>query len=333
MYNPFKLIFMGDESMFDIVGIDYPCVDLNINVDALPESNETILANNLSWQGGGKVASGIVTAARLGAKCAIAGAVGDDRYGSFCSKDFVEYGIDISFLKIREGAGTAFDIILSDRKTMGRSMIFHPGDVSRLEESELPFEYLKHTRYFFMAWLDAASRKAAEIARESGAKIFIDADTYSDELVRYIPQTDVFVASEFVYAGMFDNKNYEKNCRTVMDMGPEIVVFTLGEKGALGMSREGFFRIPAFDVEVVDTVGAGDDFHGAFLVGMQQKGWSVEKIAGFSSAVAAIKCTRIGGRAGIPDMQTVLHFMRTGEIQYSEIDKRVKYYERGMDYV
>ena len=202
--------------MFDIVGIDYPCVDLNVNVDELPGSNGVTLINNLSWQGGGKVSSGIVAAARLGAKCAVAGAVGDDKYGSFCRKDFTDHGVDVAFLKTRMGARTALDIVLSDRKTMGRSMIFYPGDVGKLKESELPLEYLQNTRYFFMERLDEADRKAAEIARESGAGIFIDADTYSDELVKYIPQTDVFVASEFVYKGMFTDENYEKNCRAVM---------------------------------------------------------------------------------------------------------------------
>ena len=129
--------------MFDIVGIDYPCVDLNVNVDTLPESNGTLMINSLSWQGGGKVASGIVTAARL------AGAVGDDRYGSFCRKDFVDHGVDVGFLKTRKSARTALDIVLSDKETMGRSLIFHPGDVGRLAENELPYEYLKNTKYFY----------------------------------------------------------------------------------------------------------------------------------------------------------------------------------------
>lgn len=90
--------------------------------------------------------------------------------------------------------------------------------------------------------------------------------------------------------------------------------------------------MPTFDVPVIDTVGAGDVFHGAFLAGLLQ-GWSVKEICRFGNAVSSIKVTRQGGRAGIPDMKTVLHFMETGEIDYTEIDKRVAFYGRSMQYV
>ena len=159
--------------MFDIVGIDYPCVDLNVNVDTLPESNGTLMINSLSWQGGGKVASGIVTAARLGAKCAIAGAVGDDRYGSFCRKDFVDHGVDVGFLKTRKGARTALDIVLSDKETMGRSLIFHPGDVGRLAENELPYEYLKNTKYFFYGMAGLVRQKGGGGCQKGRRKGFL----------------------------------------------------------------------------------------------------------------------------------------------------------------
>ena len=319
--------------MFDIVGVDYPCMDLNVNVDAMPKPNGAMRINNLSWQGGGKVASGIVTAARLGASCAIFGVVGDDRYGAFCKRDFEDHGIDTSHLLMREGTRTALDIVLSDKETMGRSMVFYPGDITRLSEDEIPVVDLKQTKYFFIAGVNPVTKKAAEIAKAHGAKIFIDADSYSEELVAYIPSIDIFVASEFVYNGMFDNDRYEENCRKVMEQGPEIVVFTFGEKGAIGMSKDGYFTVPAYQVDVVDTVGAGDDFHGAFLAGLLQPGWDVPYITRFASAVSAIKCTRIGGRAGIPDMKTTLRFMETGEIDYTEIDKRVAHYQRGIEYV
>ena len=110
------------------------------------------------------------------------------------------------------------------------------------------------------------------------------------------------------------------------------MVATFGEKGCAGISKEGFFEIPAFDVDVKDTVGAGDVFHGAFLAAIV-KGLSPKDAARFASGVAAIKCTRIGGRAGIPNWEVTDNFLETGEIDYREIDERVKKYGRGIEYV
>ncbi len=222
--------------------------------------------------------------------------------------------------------------MLSNRETMGRAIIYNLGTAKKLEKHELAVDYLKNARYLHLAMLDDVAVEAARIAREAGVKVFLDADSYSDELGDFIPMVDVFVASEFVYEAMFQDRDYEANCRKVMERGPEIVVFTFGEKGCVGLSREGYFELPAYRVEVVDTVGAGDVYHGAFLAGLL-KGWTVEKTAQFSSAVSAIKCTRIGGRAAIPDMETVMRFMETGEINYAEIDQRVEFYKRGIDHV
>ena len=118
-----------------------------------------------------------------------------------------------------------------------------------------------------------------------------------------------------------------------MKQGPEIVVFTFGERGAVGMSRDGFFTVPAYQVDVVDTVGAGDDFHGAFLAGLLQADWGLTYITQFASAVSAIKCTRIGADEAEHFMKTTLKFMETGEIDDTGIDRRVAHYERGIEHV
>ena len=109
-------------------------------------------------------------------------------------------------------------------------------------------------------------------------------------------------------------------------------MFTFGEKGCIGMTKGGYFELPAYKVDVVDTVGAGDVYHGAFLAGLL-KGYSAEYTAKLASAVSAIKCTRIGGRAGIPNWEVTDNFLETGEIDYREIDERVKKYGRGLEYV
>jgi sulfofructose kinase len=71
-----------------------------------------------------------------------------------------------------------------------------------------------------------------------------------------------------------------------------------------------FFHQPAFRVRVVDTTGCGDVFHGAFLYGVL-RGWDLRRVARFASAVAALKCRKLGGRAGIPRLGEVEEFLAT----------------------
>jgi ribokinase len=66
--------------------------------------------------------------------------------------------------------------------------------------------------------------------------------------------------------------------------------------------------VPAFPVEAVDTTGAGDVFHGGYLFGLLN-GWPLRETITFASALAALACTRIGGRAGIPALPEVLTFL------------------------
>lgn len=104
---------------FDIVGLESPCVDLNINVENFPtpDGGERVLES--SWQGGGKVATGMIAAARLHAKGAFIGTVGDDSYGEFCRRDFEAHGIDTCHLVKREKETTLFDVVVSDKKKHG----------------------------------------------------------------------------------------------------------------------------------------------------------------------------------------------------------------------
>ena len=91
--------------------------------------------------------------------------------------------------------------------------------------------------------------EATKRAKNAGAKVIVDADSYSSELMEHIDLIDAFVGSEFFYDVLFHDKNYEENCKKVCEMGPSIVVFTLGAKGCVGYSKEeGFFELPSFDV-------------------------------------------------------------------------------------
>ena len=303
------------KEQFDVFGLDTPCIDLNLNVQGLPELNHGEMVNDLSWQGGGKVSSGLAACARLGAKCAIGGMVGDDVYGSFCYDDFIRHGINTDNLVIRKDATTHFSVVISDRKSQTRTMLFKMGNAERLTEQEIDWEKIRSSKYLFIADASELTEKTVDFAKANGTKIFIDADMYSEELEKMIPKIDVFVGSEFVFDGIFPGhkekgvEQLEEECREICRRGPQIAVFTFGEKGCVGYSEDGFFVLPAFQVDAVDTVGAGDVFHGAFAYALTQN-MKYEDACIFSSAVSALKCTKVGARDGVPVLDEVKEFLK-----------------------
>jgi sulfofructose kinase len=93
-------------------------------------------------------------------------------------------------------------------------------------------------------------------------------------------------------------------------LGPPVVVITEGERGSWCVSDEGHFHVPAYPPqgEVVDTTGAGDVFHGAFLFA-RARGWSLRRALHVAAVVAAMKCRALGGRAGIPTLDEALQVL------------------------
>lgn len=120
-------------------------------------------------------------------------------YGTFCIRDFQEHGIDTGQMCVRKNRTTNFDIVISDEESMGRSFVFRPGSAESVTEEELNVEYISNSDYFYIANLDSVTKKAAQIAKQRGNKIFMDADCYTDELLEAVSWIDIFIGSEFVY--------------------------------------------------------------------------------------------------------------------------------------
>ena len=323
---------------FDVFGMETPCVDLNVVIPEIPERNTGTRVQDLSWQGGGKVSTGVCACARLGGRCTLTGVLGDDLYGRFLYKDFLDHGVDLTGMKVRPGQVTSLDVVVSEKNYQTRSLLFKAGDLEPLKATEVDWDLLLASKVFFLCGIDAVVEEGLRIARKNGILTFIDADYDSEKLREHIPDIDVFVGSEFVFDAMFPGAK-EKGLRDLRDeleqvrqQGPSKVVFTFGEKGAVGLDQDRYFHVPAFPVDVVDTVGAGDVFHGAYLAEML-RGRSAYECTVAASAAAAIKCTRIGGRSAIPTRAVMEQFLATGKIDYMEIDQRAAYYRRAMDYV
>jgi sulfofructose kinase len=123
------------------------------------------------------------------------------------------------------------------------------------------------------------------------------------------PRVDLLVCNPRFLAAEAGTNDLEAGLRVLVSKGPPRVAVTLAEEGALGLVDGRFVRAPGFCVTpLVDTNGAGDVFHGACVIGELRK-WPLDWTLTFANAVAAMKCRKLGGRAGIPTMPEVRDFL------------------------
>lgn len=311
----------------DLIAYGTPFIDNLVHIDHLPtKKDEGARMLQTSWQGGGKVSSALTAFGQLGGASSMIGTVGADSYGDFLVKDYGRYNVDTSRM-VRDGTNY-FSLVLSDPITHGRNIISRPGTVRKYTVEDIDEEFVRRHKVLHLENPDAVSHRLAEIIHENGGTVCYDGDGYSEQAQQFLPEIDVFIGSEFYYTKLFgDSEEYEKNLRSVMEKGPRIVVFTLGDKGSVVAWKDGYYFAPGYKVKVVDTLGAGDVYHGGFLYAMMEEKLPPDQCAQFANAVSAIKCTGIGGRAATPTLQMVKDFMANGECDRSLIEEKTKLYE------
>jgi len=294
----------------DVIGIGMCAVDNLFLVPQLPTFGKRVIASEYSRQGGGPVATAMVALARLGADVSFVGKVGDDGDGDFIKSDFLRYGVDISHLITEKNAKSCVVLVLVDQNTGERCFTPRKETSSPLRVDELDREFITSASVLHLDSPDEASVTAAQWALETGMQVVYDGGWYDENTHKLLELTNVAIVSKF-FAGRFSpNSSPEEITQELYAMGREVAIVTLGEKGCVVTYSEGTFRFPAFQIKVVDTTGAGDAFHGAFIYGMLQN-WDVPKTVEFASAVAALNCRKLSGRAAIPDLEEALSFIES----------------------
>lgn len=322
-----------EKKTLDVIGLGDPNMDLIVELEKLPQTNTNMRMYEYCFQGGGNVATAMATSGMLGLKSAIVGVVGDDLLAQNAMEDFAYNHVDTSHLVVQKETRSNFCMCITERYNKGKEFISKSGTFSMLEPEDLDEEFIKAARVLHIGLFNPAVIQACRWIHEAGGKVSIDAAYYRPDIYENYHHVDIFIASEHYYRDLCADKGfvptqYEIALRYVQQQGPQIVIFTFGGDGCRGMDNGRYFELPAFQVDVVDSTGAGDVFHGAYIYGYLQ-GWEPEECARFSSAVSAIKCTRLGGRAGIPDLQAVELFLKDGTIDDAKLDARVEQYRRG----
>jgi sulfofructose kinase len=295
---------------FDAVGVGYTALDYLGIVPRFPEEDTKLELRKLLIQGGGPTATALVTVRRLGLSASFIGKVGDDSRGERMLSELGAEGVDCSSVIVEAGAHSQFAFIMVDAETGARTILWTRGSVARIEPAEVDLDLVASAGVLLVDSLEpAGARAAAGAARGAGTAVVIDAGTLREGVTELLPLCDFIVASE-VFAGQIsDGGSVGDALRIIHAMGPEAAVVTRGGRGCAALSGDGMIEVPAFPVRAADTTGAGDVFHGAFLYAVLQ-GWDPYRMCLFANAVAAMKCRRLGGRVGIPNLAEALAFLR-----------------------
>ena len=326
------------QKKIDILGIGASTLDRFIVVDHYPTGREVQQVLSSTNDGGGPVATALAVAGKYGARTAMIDSIGDDMVGQHILDDFKKYYVNTDAIHIEGQAKSGVATILVKHSTGERAVFFERSTAPEPVFLDAHKQLIKES---FILHINGRHRQfmcsAMALAQEVGTIISLDggAQRYDEEMKSITESSHiVIVACDYAekYTGTTD---LEKACRIIHDRGALIAGVTDGANGSYFVWPDGtFYRCQAFPQEyVVDTTGAGDSFHGAFLSklvtllrelasveGLKTSTYGIdllqhcghsdlEKAAIFASAVAALNTQGIGGRSPLPSLQVVHKLM------------------------
>ena len=298
--------------MVDVVGVGLNATDTIITLPHFPEFDTKVEFADARVMLGGQVATAMMACRAWGLRARYVGTLGDDEAARLHTEAFAKAEIAAQFLTVPDCLSQQA-YILVDSRSGERTIIWRRDPRLTLRADQLQREWVIRARAVHVDGHDpAAAAQAARWAREAGIPVTADVDNVYPGLPDLLRVTDYLLASRGLPERLTGEADLLRSLpRLAAEYGCQAVGATLGSGGVIAWDGETFHYSPAFAVNTVDTTGAGDIFHGAFLYALLA-GWPLPKALDFSCAAAALNCTALGARGGIRPVAEIEHLMRTG---------------------
>jgi len=278
-------------------------VDFLFEVDEMPAKAEKYIAHDTKIVGGGGAANAACAIAKLGGQAMLAARVGTDMIGDLIVEDLQRYSVDCSLVVASEGARSSYSSVLLDSNGE-RQIVNYRGcdlsdDISLIELSD-PSAVLADTRW------SAGAIAAMKLAANKGIPGVLDAEPPLDPALMSLASHIAFSKQglESLAGKLKSASDIEDALRQVAETYPVWLAVTDGGNGVYSLQNKEFFHQPATRIEVVDTLGAGDVWHGAFAYWLGCGNNENESVR-FASAAASLKCARAGGGRSCPELSEV----------------------------
>jgi sulfofructose kinase len=295
-----------------IICVGHAALDRIYRIEAFPSRPTKVRALEHIEAGGGMAANAAVAIARLGGKAELWSRIGDDAAGDAIRAGLKAERVDARYVQSFEGARSSTSAIVVDDQ--GERLIVGQRDAGMPSDTSwLPLERVREADAVLgdLRWLEGVRAVFAE-ARKHKVATVLDADLGAREaLTGLLELTDYAIFSAPALREFAPGATDKERLEHVLGFGPRHAGVTLGGDGYAWRERDGGGRIPAFSVSVTDTTGAGDAFHGTLAL-LLAEGRSAVDSARSAAAAAALKCTRLGARAGLPSRAELEAFERRG---------------------
>jgi sulfofructose kinase len=241
------------------------------------------------------------------------GPAGDDGIADAMRAQLQSEGVDVRGLRRFAGLQSSTSAILIDARGE-RLVVGYRGSALRAPADWLPLDQVAGAGALLadVRWPQGALA-ALRAARRAGVPGVLDGDTADGSVLQaLVEEAGYALFSEAGLASFSGAGDIAAGLRQALARGARLALVTQGERGALWVESgapEGVRHLPAYAVTAVDTLAAGDVFHGAFALELARGKIAADALR-FAGAAAAIKCTRPGGRTGCPSRQEVERFLR-----------------------
>lgn len=293
----------------EIIGIGLAVLDHLMLVPDFPSREGVVTSKQYKVQGGGMVATALVAAQRLGGLAEFWGRVGDDENGHYLLDELKASGLNISQVHVIQGGRTGVCFVMVKMGTGERSFVVNHQRNLFVDLTNLNLDRIKKSKVLLIdaSWNEAA-QQAAHFAKAHGIPVVADIHDHSQPSLDLLSLVDYAIIPRHLADVLATKGDYSSALKDLKARNVKYPIVTLGRDGCTYLFQEKIFRQPAFQVEVVDTTGAGDVFHGAFCYALV-RGLALPEAVTFASAVAALACTKLGGRSGIPTYEQTIRFM------------------------